>query len=189
MNKYPLTHNNKSKEKAIINEILVNNNYPQQAMYQKQKPPKPRVEQKRKWATFTYFGPETRTINKLFKNTDVGILFRTKNNIKHHFRIKRSTTEKEKYNLSGVHKLQCTECPRKYIEQTGRTFKTRYKEHIRDIKKSGQYSKFAQHITETEHEYGMIEKTMKILHIEKKSQILKTYERFHICEAISKTCN
>jgi hypothetical protein len=63
-------------------------------MYQKQKPPKPRAEQKRKWGTFTYFGPETRTITKLFKNTDVGISFRTKNNIKHHLRTKRSTTEK-----------------------------------------------------------------------------------------------
>jgi hypothetical protein len=31
MNKYPLTHTNKSQEKAIINEILVNNNYPQQS--------------------------------------------------------------------------------------------------------------------------------------------------------------
>jgi hypothetical protein len=80
-------------------------------MYQKQKPLKPRVEQKRKWTTFTYFGPETRMITKLFKSTDVGISFRTKNNIKHHLRIKRSTTEKEKYNLSGVYELQCTECP------------------------------------------------------------------------------
>jgi hypothetical protein len=33
MNKYPLTHTNESQEKAIINEILVNNNFPQQAIY------------------------------------------------------------------------------------------------------------------------------------------------------------
>jgi hypothetical protein len=60
-------------------------------MIKKQKSPKPRVEQK-KWATFTYLGPETRTITKFFKNTDTGILFRTKNNI--HLWKKRSTTEK-----------------------------------------------------------------------------------------------
>jgi hypothetical protein len=64
MNKYLLTHTNRSQGRAIINEILGNNNYPQQAMYQKQKPPKPK--EKKKWATFTYFGPETR-INTLFK--------------------------------------------------------------------------------------------------------------------------
>jgi ribosomal protein L35 len=86
-------------------------------MSQKQKPPKPSFEQKRKWATFTYFGPETRMINKLFKNTDVGISFRTKNNIKNHLRIKRRTTNK--YNLSGVYQVHCAECPCKYIGQTG----------------------------------------------------------------------
>jgi hypothetical protein len=36
-------------------------------MQQKQKPQKKNNKQKRKWATFTYFGPETRTITKLFK--------------------------------------------------------------------------------------------------------------------------
>jgi hypothetical protein len=95
----------------------------------------------------------------LFKNADVGISFRTKNNIKHHLRTKRSTTEK--YNLSGTYELQCTECPRKYIGQTGRTFKARYKEHTRDIKNNGQYSKFAQHIIETGHKYDTIVKTMQ----------------------------
>jgi hypothetical protein len=110
----------------------------------------------------------------------VRILFRTKNNIKHHLRIKRSTTEEEKYNLSIQAAMY--KCPRKYIGQTGQTFKTRYKEHIRDIKNNGQYSKFVQHIIEKGHKYSMIEKTMKILHIEKKSQILNTYERFHIYE-------
>jgi hypothetical protein len=69
-------------------------------MYQKQKPPKPRAEQKRKCATFTYFRPETTMSTKLLKNTNVGISFRTKNNIKHHLRIKRSTTDK--YNLGGM---------------------------------------------------------------------------------------
>jgi hypothetical protein len=62
------------------------------------------------------------------------------------------------------------------IYRTGRTYKTRYKEHIRDIKTNGQYSKFEQHITERGHEYGVIEKPMKILHIENKSQKLNTYE-------------
>jgi hypothetical protein len=116
----------------------------------------------------------------LFKNTDVGISFRTKNNIKHHLRTKRRDTDK--YNLSGIYELQCTGCPRKYIEQTRRTFKTRYKEHIRDIKNNGQHSKFSQHVIETEHEYDIKERSMNILHIEKKGQILDTYERFHIYE-------
>jgi hypothetical protein len=89
---------------------------------------------------------------------------------------------KGKYNLSGVYQLQRTDCPKKYVGQTGRTFETRFKEHIRDIRNNGQNSKFAQHILDTGHEYETIEKIIKILHIEKKGQMLDTYERFHIYE-------
>jgi hypothetical protein len=63
---------------------------------------------KKKWATFTFFGPETRTITKLFKNTEIGISYRTRNSIKHLLRIKEN---KGKYNQSGVYQLQCTDCP------------------------------------------------------------------------------
>jgi hypothetical protein len=65
--------------------------------------------QKRKWTTFKYFGPEIRTITKLVKNTEVGISYITKNNIKHLLRI--NENRNDKYNISGVYQLQCAECP------------------------------------------------------------------------------
>ena len=37
--------------------------------------------QKNRWAKFTYCGKETRMITKLFKNTDVKVTYRTKNNL------------------------------------------------------------------------------------------------------------
>jgi hypothetical protein len=52
----------------------------------------------------------------------------------------------------------CGDCELKYIGQSGPTFRTRYKEHIREIKTYGQKSKYAQHILDTTHEYGKIEK-------------------------------
>jgi hypothetical protein len=90
--------------------------------------------------------------------------------------------KKGKYNQSGVYQLQCTDCSKKYIGQTRRTFETRFKEHMRGIRNNGQNSKFDQHILDTRHEYETIEKTIKILHIKKKGQMLDTYERFHIYE-------
>jgi hypothetical protein len=71
-------------------------------------------------------------------------------------------------------------CPLKYIGKTGRIFKIRFKEHIRDTKNNGQNSKFAQHIADTTHEYSTIDQTMEILHTGKKCQALDTYKRFHI---------
>jgi hypothetical protein len=130
MNKYTITHNNKNMEETIIRTMLHNTNYPQNIIQHEQKPPeKSNKQEKRKRATFTFFGLETRTITKLFKNTEIGISYRTKNNIKHLLRIKENNNRK--YNLSGVYQLQCADCPRKYIGQTGRTFKIRFKEHIR----------------------------------------------------------
>jgi hypothetical protein len=64
-------------------------------------PPRRIIYKKRKWTTFTYFGPGIRGITKLFKNTDVGISYITKNNIKHLLRI--SENRNDKYNLSGVY--------------------------------------------------------------------------------------
>jgi hypothetical protein len=68
----------------------------------------------------------------------------------------------------------------KYVGQTGRTFRTRYREHIQDIKYNKNNSKYAPHILKTGYTYGPINKIMKILHIEKKSQNLNTLEKFEI---------
>jgi hypothetical protein len=68
----------------------------------------------------------------------------------------------QKYNLSEVYQLQCADCP-----LSGRIFKIRFKEHIRDTKNNGQNSKFAQHIADTTHGYSTIDQTMEILHIGK----------------------
>jgi ABC-type transport system involved in cytochrome c biogenesis ATPase subunit len=51
-------------------------------------------------------------ITKLFKNTDAVISLRTKNNVKHHLGIKRSTTDK--YNLSFA----------QHIIETGHEYET-----------------------------------------------------------------
>jgi hypothetical protein len=96
------------------------------------KPPQNNITCKNKWITFTHFGPDTRMITKAFRNTNMKIAFRTNNTIKQHLRIKQRTTDK--YNLCGVYKMNCGNCQLKYVGQTGCTFRTRYKEHIREIK-------------------------------------------------------
>jgi hypothetical protein len=53
--------------------------------------------------------------------------------------------------------------------------------HIQAVRTNKQNSKFAQHILETQHTYGMIEETMDIvLHIENKGLLLNTWILFHI---------
>jgi hypothetical protein len=72
--------------------------------------------------------------------------------------------------------MRCMVCPLKYIEQTGRTFQTRYKEHIEAIRYNNSNSGYSNHILNTGHTYGSITDAMKIVKIEKKGKHLKTLE-------------
>jgi hypothetical protein len=86
MNAYAITCKNKDQGLNTIQEILKNNFYQQQIIRSTPKrnliPRRTQKTQKTKWATFTYHGPEKRTITKLLKNTDIGIAFKTTNTIK-----------------------------------------------------------------------------------------------------------
>jgi hypothetical protein len=70
--------------------------------------------------------------------------------------------------------MNCNSCQLSCIGQTGRNFKTRYKEHIESIRANKPNSKYAQHA------YGPITDIMNVLYIEKKGQLMNTWERCHI---------
>ncbi|KAJ4429532.1 hypothetical protein ANN_21701 [Periplaneta americana] len=66
------------------------------------------------------------------------------------------------------------------VGQTGRSFQTRYKEHITAITKLQNTSTYAEHITNANHTYRDINTDMEILHIQPKSQKLNTLEQCEI---------
>jgi hypothetical protein len=67
-----------------------------------------------------------------------------------------------------------------YTVKTGRSFKTRYKGHIRAIQYNMENSTYAQHIINTGHTYGSIQNTMEILHTTQKGKYMNCLEKFHI---------
>jgi hypothetical protein len=70
----------------------------------------------------------------------------------------------------------------KYIGQTGRNFRVRYKEHIHAITSNKATSKYAQHILETGYTYtsNTMGNTLNILQFEKKSQEMNSLEQYYI---------
>jgi hypothetical protein len=68
----------------------------------------------------------------------------------------------------------------RYIGQTGRPFRTRYQEHLRDFKYGNYKSKFAQHLLEKQHSIDKMENVMNVLHITDKGQIINTIEKYYI---------
>jgi hypothetical protein len=85
----------------------------------------------------------------LFKNRNIKPAFRTSNTLKKHLLPKQKTVDT--YEESGVYKLKCDDCPHQYIGHTGRTFKVRFKEHIRDIRNNKSMCSYVKHILDTGH--------------------------------------
>jgi hypothetical protein len=165
---YPISIEHKHKEALIINTILRNNGYtPRTQPHTKKFPSNTIQKEPKKWAAFTYTGKEVRAITKLFRDTEIHIAYKTKNIIQHHLQMK-NDNDPDKYNHSSIYEMRCKSCNLKYVGQTGRSFRIRYKEHINAIHNKKPTSRYAQHILETGHTYGTIEDTLNILHRNKK---------------------
>jgi hypothetical protein len=126
---------------------------------------------------FTYSGKEVRKINKLFRDTQMKISFRTTNTIQN---ILRHQLLIDKYNRSGTYQMKCLDCPLKYIGQTGWIFNIRYREHIHAIRNNNNNSRYSNHILNTGHTYGTINDTMDIIRKGKNGKHLNTLDKHYI---------
>ena len=147
---YNLTPQNRRKDSSEIQQILVNNKYDASTASRLNNTKKQEQDiQKVKWAKFTYVGNETRLITKLFKHTNLKIAFTTDNTIERILSTKHEPVQ-NKYDKCGIYQLTCPTCKMKYTGQTGRPFKTRFQEHLRDSKQGSNKSRFAQELPTTD---------------------------------------
>jgi hypothetical protein len=177
---YPLNDADKFKENNTIQHILKVNNYGHSIPHNLHSEPgkkKKQEEKKLKRAIFTYTGPQVRKITKLFHSAKVKTAFTTKHTIQ---KLLRTHQNQINFNGSGVYQLECGDCNRKYVGQTGRSFHTRFKEHKGDFDNNNNKSLFAKHLLEEGHSLQPIESCMKILEYQRKSQKLNTLEQYHI---------
>jgi hypothetical protein len=198
LNLYPLNNINKNNKLQIINQIAKENEYQPTSMILKfkanNKPNSPHtthttqeIPENKKWAIFTYVGRETRYTTKFFRNTNIKTAFKTINNLKKHLFPNQVTTDK--YEKPGVYKLKCMDCTRQYIGQTGRSFKTKYKEHIRHIHNKRETSGYVQHILEAEHAFGKMSDIMEVIKIERKGSHLIHWRIFTYLNHSNKEIN
>jgi hypothetical protein len=133
-----------------------------------------------KWAKFTYTGREPSIITKLFRHTDLRIAYKTNNNLRKLLTPRHNVQDTDIYNQSSAYQLTCTTCNKKYIGQTSRSFKTRFKEHQQDHKYNRRKSLYAKHLSENNHSFPNTESSIKILHTARKGRLLNTIENFYI---------
>jgi hypothetical protein len=123
---------------------------------------------------FHYSGKETGKITKLFKETQMEVALQTRNTIQD---IVKPHSQIDKYETSGIYQIKCMGWPVKYVGQTVRTFHTRYKTHIQEIRNNNSNSGYSNHILNTGHSCGSITDTINILKTEKKGKHLNTLEK------------
>jgi hypothetical protein len=119
------------------------------------------------------------TLNKELNKQNVKLSCRTTNNLSKHL----NTSHKKINNDSGIYRLNCSNCPKFYIGQTGRSFKKRFSEHLPKKSLKIQRSKFAEHLINCNHSVNSMEENLKILHKCKKSHFMNTMEELHIYSA------
>jgi len=185
----PLTKERRTHEWKTIQNIARNNTFPNKLITNlKQQIQRNTTHQKSdrkeninntKWATFTYYSHKVRKITNLFKQTDIKIAFKNNNTISQILGPK-ATNNTPIYNKSGIYKLTCKTCQHFYVGQTSRNLKQRYQEHVRYIGNNDPQSAFAQHILNNQHEYGTLEKIIKLLKPTNHTSMLISYESFFI---------
>ena len=79
--------------------------------------------------------------------------------------------------LSGVYKLNCADCHKFYIGQTGRNIKTRFNEHLY-IKNENKLTSVGKHLKDSGHKTNI--NNMTVLHKAPKSKRLDLLEEMEI---------
>lgn len=165
----PLNYNNYNKELQIIKQISFNNGYEptiidnliKKVQYKKainEVFPLSAREDKI-YHVITYVGPLSNKISNHFKKYNINIAFKTNKTFQNNLKNNKDKTNKE--DKSGVYELSCGTCDKKYIGQTGRTFKQRIKEHKYAFTHKLDKSNYSSHLIEENHTYN---EKFKILH-------------------------
>jgi hypothetical protein len=191
---YPMPEVERKKEIRICQQIVNNNGYRhidianlvrekmKNLNKQKNKLESSTPHVYKKWSSITYVGKEVHPIDRTLRTFIVNIAFKCTNNLGKWLTQKptNSNTDSEKYEACGVYSIKCRSCHSAYIGQTGRNFKTRFKEHVRDIAHNRSKTEYSLHILNKGHERAHNINEMEILEIKLKGHILNTLEKYHI---------
>jgi hypothetical protein len=101
-------------------------------------------------------GKETKFIKELHKNSNFNIPYKTYNTIPRLLAYMQQEYT-NKYSGNGIYTLARPDCGNRYLGQTGRAFRTRFKEHFQSHKHQNENPKFSQHHQDGHHSSVAIE--------------------------------
>ena len=192
--KIPMNKKDFDNERNIIKCLAIRNGYKHnlvdklinRAQLKKKQEVIPDNIQNKEFLCVPYSSILNKPIRKTFEGSNYKMSYKTRNNsfkLIQKFSNNRQDQQEDKFDKAGIYKIKCKECPKYYIGQTGRSFSCRYKEHIQAIKSNNrttQRSMFAEHILNSDHQYGKLEECMDVLGYETKGEKMNAKEELHI---------
>jgi len=137
-----------------------------------------------KFITLTYHNQHTHTLARKFTTLGYKIGYKTHNKLSQTLNQKHTidtNNNLDKHNSTGVYKITCNDCNNFYIGQTGRSFTTRFKEHINPLRNpTYTQTRYSEHIHNNNHTYTDIHHNLHILHTAPKGPKLNTLEQYEI---------
>uniref|UniRef100_A0A8D9BBF2 Nicotine oxidoreductase n=1 Tax=Cacopsylla melanoneura TaxID=428564 RepID=A0A8D9BBF2_9HEMI len=141
-----------------------------------------RKEKQKYTGSIEYIGKDTKKIIKIFKQHNINVTTKSAKSVFN--KIKNNPTNNQDITKnSGVYQISCKECNTSYIGETGRQFKTRFKEHHADYIHERRKSLYAEHFIQTEHTYNTPSENFKILRNVNKYRKRKVLEELEISKA------
>jgi hypothetical protein len=132
------------------------------------------LQKKKRGLTFIF---EIKTTTKLFKVANINMAYKAQNTREQVLRPKLSTTTDNIYNR-GIYQPNCLECLNTCTGKTGRTFKTKHKEHNHVIWNNRPDTGYSRHVLDTEHTYRNTENAMVIIRRARNRKFLKSWKHY-----------
>jgi len=197
----PMTKENFEEEKNIIFQMALKNGFPNDIIHSTLKKKQRQVlcensyikflrKEKlhcKRFVTLPYLGTISTIIGRSLQKLDnnIKVCYKSVDTISHMF-----ACLKDKLNnlsKSGVYLLSCGTCPAEYVGQTGRSFQTRIKEHLRSSRlEHDNKSAFGTHLKTTKHSFST-DQNFKVLHPLNKSKKLDILENIEIAISQSRS--
>ena len=138
-----------------------------------------RKEESKYLGSITYSGYQTKKILECFEKYDIHVAIKKNKSI---FDIicNKKTEEIPMLQKSGVYKLNCGNCGKVYVGESGRKLEVRLKEHARGEGDRTTNSLFARHFMDTGHSFVNPMNNVEILKIEKDMGKRKLMEELEI---------
>ena len=126
-------------------------------------------------ATLPYVKGITESLTKTLRKYDITVTTKPLRTLQQHFPSPKHRVQTDKQ-TNVVNNIPCTECSRSCIGETGRSFETRKKEHVRNVTNYTSGSNIANHAWKYDHKIDFDERKI----IDKGNfRIRKTLESWH----------